>query len=113
MGEATFLLWSTDHRAFWGPERSGYTRRIEDAGRYTTAEAKRIAGENNKRAWSDTDDDVPAEIAIAAPEALDTFETEVTALKAKVTELEAANSELKHTLLTELAIEVSVPGEKP
>lgn len=34
-----FLIWSRDHQAWWGPERSGYTNDLERAGRYESGEA--------------------------------------------------------------------------
>ena len=34
-----YLVWSHEHSAWWGPDRCGYVRRIEDAGIYSRAEA--------------------------------------------------------------------------
>ena len=34
-----YLIWSNEHRAWWGPGSAGYRRRVEDAGRYSHAEA--------------------------------------------------------------------------
>ncbi|WP_226893875.1 hypothetical protein [Nisaea sediminum] len=37
-----YVIWSNEHRAWWGPNRSGYRAKLEDAGRYTRDEAVRI-----------------------------------------------------------------------
>lgn len=37
-----WLIWSNEHRAWWRAHSCGYTRRIEDAGLYSYAEAKSI-----------------------------------------------------------------------
>ena len=37
-----YLIWSVEHEAWWGPERSGYYGSIASAGRYTREEALRI-----------------------------------------------------------------------
>jgi hypothetical protein len=37
-----FVIWSFEHRAWWGPERRGYTTAILAAGRYTASEAGAI-----------------------------------------------------------------------
>lgn len=34
-----FYIWSNRHREWWGPNRGGYSSRLEAAGRYTKAEA--------------------------------------------------------------------------
>ena len=34
-----FLIWSHEHRQWWGPNRGGYTPHVEMAGRYDEAEA--------------------------------------------------------------------------
>lgn len=39
-----YLVWSNEHRAWWGPNHCGYTRHIDRAGRYERSEALRIAG---------------------------------------------------------------------
>jgi hypothetical protein len=35
----TYLIWSNEHRAWWGPGRSGYVQRVEHAGHYSREEA--------------------------------------------------------------------------
>ena len=32
--ERTFLIWSIEHRAWWGPHRRGYTTELGQAGHY-------------------------------------------------------------------------------
>lgn len=36
---APYLVWSSEHRAWWGPERCGYVRSFAKAGRYSLDEA--------------------------------------------------------------------------
>lgn len=43
-GEGKYLVWSNEHKAWWGVDHRGYTRFIERAGRYDRAEALKIAG---------------------------------------------------------------------
>lgn len=38
----TYLVWSNEHRAWWGPFGWGYVKDVELAGRYTRAEALEI-----------------------------------------------------------------------
>jgi hypothetical protein len=40
-----YLIWSNEHRAWWGPGRSGYVTRIEHAGRYSYEQALDICTE--------------------------------------------------------------------
>ena len=35
----TYLVWSNEHRGWWGPGRRGYVADIKDAGRYSRREA--------------------------------------------------------------------------
>jgi hypothetical protein len=37
-----YLIWSNQHGMWWGPDRCGYTRVIDGAGRYTKEEAEEI-----------------------------------------------------------------------
>lgn len=37
-----FLIWSNEHRAWWGPGWNGYTPRLKEAGRYSRQHALRI-----------------------------------------------------------------------
>jgi hypothetical protein len=34
-----YLIWSTEHLAWWGPRQRGYARKVGEAGRYHAAEA--------------------------------------------------------------------------
>ena len=34
-----YLIWSHEHKQWWGPDRCGYVQSIARAGRYTHAEA--------------------------------------------------------------------------
>ena len=38
-----WLVWSVYHGAWWGPERSGYSTKVEGAGRYTRSEAIKLS----------------------------------------------------------------------
>lgn len=40
-----YLIWSNEHRAFWGPVRCGYTTDHVKAGRYTREQATEIVRE--------------------------------------------------------------------
>ena len=40
--EGNYLIWSNEHRAWWGPGRHGYVQGIDGAGRYSRAEAIEI-----------------------------------------------------------------------
>lgn len=68
--EAPWLVWSNEHRAFWGPNRCGYTGLIERAGRYSQAEAEAICRSACPRANSTIHEGTPPEICMPAPEAL-------------------------------------------
>jgi hypothetical protein len=72
-----WLVFSWEHDAFWRPNRCGYTRFIEKAGRYSRKEAEAICKSADFRAFSepkrDDPDTPPPEIcfpASAAAEAL-------------------------------------------
>ena len=42
-----YVIWSYEHRAWWAPDRRGYTPDLTSAGVYTRAEAERIVAEAN------------------------------------------------------------------
>ena len=42
MNDDTYLIWSNEHGAWWGPHRNGYVVRVEDAGTYTRSVALNI-----------------------------------------------------------------------
>lgn len=41
-GETPFVVWSNEHRGWWGPGRCGYVFDVRDAGIYSRAEAEDI-----------------------------------------------------------------------
>jgi hypothetical protein len=41
----TYLIWSNQKGMWWGPNSRGYTRWIDEAGRYDEAEARRIVAD--------------------------------------------------------------------
>ena len=57
----SYLVWSNEHRAWWAPDRCGYTIVLERAGRYTRDEAIAIAS-NARGGWAKGKN--PPEIAI-------------------------------------------------
>jgi hypothetical protein len=46
-GDDVWLIWSNEHRAWWGPGRHGYTTLTDRAGRYSRQEAAEIVGQAN------------------------------------------------------------------
>jgi hypothetical protein len=48
--EREWLIWSNEHRAWWEPDRCGYTENVAEAGRYTLIEARAIC---TQRSWVD------------------------------------------------------------
>lgn len=40
-----YLIWSNEHRAWWGPDRAGYRKRVAEAGRYSHEQAIQICFE--------------------------------------------------------------------
>jgi hypothetical protein len=63
-----YLVWSNEHRAWWKPAHHGYTRRVEDAGRYDRAEAMSIA---SRRGGGWPIEENPFEIAILEADAVE------------------------------------------
>lgn len=59
-----FLIYSREHNAWWRPDRMGYTRNIEEAGRYSWMVAHAIVFEANRYA---TPEEGPAEFCYPAP----------------------------------------------
>ena len=42
-----YVIWSFEHKAWWAPNRYGYTRLLDEAGRYTQADAEDIVATAN------------------------------------------------------------------
>lgn len=63
-----YVVWSNEHRAWWAPDRCGYTTHIDRAGRYPRREAIDIAS-SARGGWSRGNN--PPEIAIPALDALE------------------------------------------
>lgn len=47
-----WLIWSFDHKAWWRPDRAGYTGVHESAGRYSLEEAEEICRQPRHRCGS-------------------------------------------------------------
>jgi hypothetical protein len=45
--EVKWLIWSNEHRGWWKPNRCGYCKRRDEAGRYGFEEAKQIVTDAN------------------------------------------------------------------
>jgi hypothetical protein len=45
---AEWLIWSDEHGAWWAPDKAGYTRELELAGRYSLEEATEICENANR-----------------------------------------------------------------
>ncbi|MEV0382345.1 hypothetical protein [Nonomuraea sp. NPDC050643] len=58
-----WLVWSNEHRAWWGPNFSGYTSDVWTAGRYDEVKALDAAG---RRGWRAPNR--PADVMVLAPE---------------------------------------------
>lgn len=83
-----WLVWSNEHNAFWRPNRCGYTRLIDQAGRYSKAEAEAICHAAQPRANSTIYEGEPPETCMPAPEALETQAAEIEGLRAELTRRE-------------------------
>lgn len=49
MEEQKYLIWSLEHKSWWGANHCGYTPFSEAAGKYSFEEAKKILAESNPR----------------------------------------------------------------
>lgn len=56
----SYLVWSNEHRAWWGPNEAGYSTKLEGAGRYSRDHALRICtGARGGRQFNDNPSEVP------------------------------------------------------
>jgi hypothetical protein len=62
MMDEQYLVWSNEHRAWWRPNRAGYTRDVRAAGRYSRQHAVEISG-TSRNGWTDPSR-LPDELAI-------------------------------------------------
>ncbi len=69
-GEPVWLVWSNDDRLWWCANRSGYTRFVENAGRYTLAEAVSIAWNHREDCTDDQPNPFPKIAVQPSPELL-------------------------------------------
>lgn len=58
-----WLVWSNEHVAWWAPESMGYRARVDEAGRYTLAQAREICRSANVGCRG-----APSEIMVPSPE---------------------------------------------
>lgn len=65
-----YLIWSNEHRAWWGPGRVGYTPHVGAAGTYTREEALKISG-NAMLGWRE--DGPPPELPVRVEDAREVF----------------------------------------
>ncbi|TIN21516.1 MAG: hypothetical protein E5Y59_01795 [Mesorhizobium sp.] len=55
-----YLVWSNEHKAWWGPDNAGYSTTLEAAGRYTRDGAMGICiGARGGRRFNDNPSEVP------------------------------------------------------
>lgn len=61
-----YVVWSNEHRAWWGPNRAGYCTKLENAGRYDREAALAICdGARGGRQYNDNPSEVPVLFADA------------------------------------------------
>lgn len=57
--DTTYVIWSNEHRAWWGPDRRGYCSRLDDAGRYDRESALGVCiGARGGRRYNDNPSEV-------------------------------------------------------
>jgi hypothetical protein len=57
--DTTYVIWSNEHRAWWGPDRRGYCSRLTDAGRYDRESALAVCiGARGGRRFNDNPSEV-------------------------------------------------------
>lgn len=95
MIDRPYLIWSNEHKSWWRPNSRGYTRRIEDAGRYSVDEAEAIC-RNGGTARAGSRGGPPYEVAVLSRHAIrpqgrrvamSDEDAEISALKAEVARL--------------------------
>ncbi len=109
MSEAKqYLVYSRYHNAFWGPDNCGYTNLIDEAGRYTKADAEANCIKRSPNLFNG-----PQEVVVPAPEAIDqlttdyerarsewfTTENELLVAKDELATVKAAKVELQDALV--------------
>ena len=58
--DAPYVIWSSEHRAWWGPDERGYCSRLADAGRYDRERALGICSSaRGGRRYNDNPSEVP------------------------------------------------------
>jgi hypothetical protein len=58
--QPTYVVWSNEHKAWWGPDHCGYRAKLADAGRYTRDEALKICrNARGGREFRDNPSEVP------------------------------------------------------
>lgn len=60
-----WLIWSNEHNAYWGPNHCGYTRDIDQAGRYQQSDADSVCAAANAHLPPKS---LPHEIRVPSPE---------------------------------------------
>lgn len=64
--DKSYLVWSNEHRAWWGPNNAGYYSALEAAGRYTRDEALKICVQaRGGRRYNENPSEVPVLLADA------------------------------------------------
>lgn len=64
-----YLIWSNEHNAWWRPDGKGYTRVIENAGRYSREDAMKISRGLNFEGWNYSR--IPDELPILEADAIE------------------------------------------
>lgn len=65
-----YLIWSNEHNSWWSPNHSGYTQRVQYAGRFTLEEAIKICNGANYDWDADTVRKIPMELPVAEESAI-------------------------------------------
>ena len=64
--QPVYVVWSNEHRCWWGPDHCGYRANLADAGRYTRDEALSICrNARGGREFRDNPSEVPLLLADA------------------------------------------------